>query len=521
MRQLLLTSLLATCLSGGLSAQLGHSGVCGTPPVDMDVLEASKAMAKTLELGGKMTTYVPLRFKLAGRDDGTGAASPHRVLDLVRSMNVDFAPVGWQFFLENPDGEPWDYIFDTDFYNDHSASQQRLRDESTREAVTIFVPNTATPANSSGNGVTLGYYSPSLDVLVFKRSEVGSNASTASHEVGHFFSLPHTFRGWDCCSWSGTTTDGCNNPEITSPVTTLVAPCSNSAAVELVTRGAGANCSAAGDRFCDTNADYNFGFGWPNCDYDGGVRDRNGDLLTPDEDNFMGYFLDCNPYQFSDEQKAAMQGNLALGSRSRLRGGSPDVLDTISGPLVYTFPVEEEYTSDFDAVELDWEPVPNAQYYYVEVSERRSFSSLFYSEIITDGRTELTLTDVDADERYFYRIRPFSQISFGALQPTRTFFTGTLSSTSAPAAAVNDLVLSPNPVASGSALGVTVTSDVAFNVTARVLDLTGRTVLEQTAYVGSGETRFELGVDRALPRGTYVLSLTSDRGVSNRKFSVQ
>ena len=503
-----------------LSAQLGTGGVCGTPPVDMDVLRQSKAMAKTMDLESKMTTYIPLRFKLIGRSDGTGAADVNRVLDLVRSMNVDFAPMGWQFYLENGNGEPWDYYFNTDFYTNHAQQERLLRTFRSTNAVSIYVPNTATPANSAGLGVTLGYYSPSLDILVFRRSEVGSNASTASHEVGHYFSLPHTFRGWDCCSWDGLTTEDCSNPEITSPVMQLTAPCSNRA-VELVTRGSGANCATAGDTFCDTNADYNLGFGWNNCNYTGGVRDRNNDLLTPDEDNFMGYFLDCNPYQFSDEQQAAMIGNRNLSSRSFLRGGAPDFTDTIAEAISYVFPTEEDATIDIaDQVTIDWAPVPFAQYYYIEVSERRSFSTIFLQELITDGSTEITLTGLDADTKYYYRMRAFSQVSFGAVESTRSITTGTISSADQLGEAVNTLALGPNPVTAGSDLNITIQSDFDQQATANVIDLTGRTLQTQQVRLSNGTSRIVLPIERSLAAGTYVLSLTSDRGVTNRKFTV-
>ena len=288
-----------------VSAQSEPRGYCGTEPVDMEVLQASKALGNQLLKSGqlgKMTTYIPLRFKIIGKTDSTEAANPNNILDLMTAINVDFAPLGIKFFLENTDGIPWDSYYNDDFFNNHASQGTLLNRFRSSNAVSIFVPNDANPPNSSGLGVTLGYYSPSRDILVFKKSEVGNNASTASHEIGHYFSLPHTFRGWDCCAWSGTTSNGCATPEITSPVMITSAPCGNQQ-VELVTRGDDANCATAGDTFCDTPADYNLGFGWNNCNYTGGVQDRLGETLSPDENNFMGYFLSCNPYTFSMEKR--------------------------------------------------------------------------------------------------------------------------------------------------------------------------------------------------------------------------
>ena len=270
-----LTILLAltSILSLQAFAQHNHQrGVCGTTEIDMERLKANIAYAKANPLQSRMTTYIPVRYHLIGEDDGTGAASPNDILDLMTAVNVDFAQYNLHFYLEDGDGAPWDYTYNDGLYNEHATFQPFLLNEkrSNANAMTIFVPNDATPPNSSGLGTTLGYYSPQSDYLVFKKSEVGSNASTATHEIGHYLSLPHPFQGWDCTSWDGTTNDF-----VTSPVMERTAPCRN-VPVELVSRGTDGNCATAGDFFCDTPADYNLGFGWDDCNYTGDVQDATG-----------------------------------------------------------------------------------------------------------------------------------------------------------------------------------------------------------------------------------------------------
>ena len=44
----------------------------------------------------------------------------------------------------------------------------------------------------------------------------------------------------------------------------------------------GSNCETAGDYLCDTPPDYN-GFGWDDCDYDGGAQDPMGVEIDPEE----------------------------------------------------------------------------------------------------------------------------------------------------------------------------------------------------------------------------------------------
>jgi len=512
-----LTFLLAltSILSLQTFAQHTHErGVCGTNEIDIERTKANIAFAKSNPLQSRMTTYVPVRFHLVGESDGDNAPSPNSVLDLMAAINVDYAPHGLQFFLEDSDGEVWDYTFDDRIYNDHADFIPFLRANAASNAIPIFVPNTATPPNSSGLGVTLGYYSPSNDYLVFKKSEVGSNASTASHEIGHYFSLPHTFRGWDCTSWQGTTNDFTS-----SPVTISTAPCSN-VPVELVSRGSDGNCATAGDLFCDTNADYNLGFGWNNCDYNGGVQDATGTPLTPDEDNYMGYFLDCNPYTFSGEQASTMLADLASSNRNKLRGLTPTNTAEITDPVSNMIPADGSTTQFGSQATLSWDPVENAKYYFVEFGDRRSLraSNLIYSDIITS--TSVVVPNLEAGETYYYRVRAFSQTWFGVNGEIVEFTTGTASSVTGQPEAVEAMLLYPNPSVQGVANTLKIVSQQQGDITIVIRDLTGRTIATREEKLVTGDNL--LNVSDMVPsvKGSYILSASNAKGISSQKFEV-
>lgn len=519
-----LTLLLFAAAATTLTAQHRHGAWCGTGELDVETrreaIEIGKRIAAERALSGRgnATTYIPIRFKLIGNTDGTGAASVNNLLNLMNSINVDFAPRDIQFFLDESGGQPWDYIFNDDLFTNHASFTTQLRSFKSTTAVTVYVPNDATPPGGSGQGVTLGYYSPTNDYLVFRRQEVDGDASTASHELGHYFSLPHTFQGWDGCSWSGTVAD-CNGRQITSPVTITTAP--RGGLVELVARGAGANCANAGDFFCDTQANYSFGFSYPTCDYASAVVDRNGEALVPDENNFMSYFQGCNPYEFSDEQAAAMLGDYNSNRRIFLRRTSPGVVDPIVDTASVLSPLDGSTTPFSDAVELSWTPIANAQYYFVQVAERRSFrtSSVVFEEIIADGRTSIVLDDLEAGAEYFFRVRPFSQTSFTSPTSTAVAFTvGTASGVDALPEAATALTVFPNPLPAGQRLQLTATAERDSEVAIDVRDLTGRLVSRSRDRFVAGPNRLNVDLAGAsVPRGTYLVTVVSDSGTSTRK----
>ena len=140
---------------------------------------------------------------------------------------------------------------------------------------------------------------------------MSSNGTTIAHELGHFFSLAHTFFGWEGNTYN------CSLP------TPTVTP--SGVLVEYVSRTKMFNnqllCKVAADGFCDTQADYNLGFGWPSsagCVYSGCAKDPDNVPLDPDEKNIMSYFLSCLEY-FSEEQKEAILLDYLSSKRSSLR----------------------------------------------------------------------------------------------------------------------------------------------------------------------------------------------------------
>ncbi len=133
--------------------------------------------------------------------------------------------------------------------------------------------------NVSGYGFDRVTYND--EAAVFLTS--GNDAGTWSHELGHYFVLPHTFAG------------GPSNQYVNSPV---------------LINGQQYTCFQTGDGFCDTPADLEDDCNVTssecivNCN---GMTDPLGVSYNPDPTLLMSYYgLGC-PDRFSDEQKQAMR----------------------------------------------------------------------------------------------------------------------------------------------------------------------------------------------------------------------
>ena len=200
-----------------------------------------------------------------------------------------------------------------------------------------------------------------------------------------------------------------------------------------MTRDSGANCATSGDLFCDTPADYNLGFGYRGCDYNGAVKDRNGDALAPQENNFMSYFQSCNPYQFSEQQFAAMRADVRSARRSFLSETAvPINLDSVRLAPEISSPTAGTPTEFADEVRITWSSIPGALYYYLEVNTSRNFSDRTSVIQITIPATDTSyvLEGLTSGRTYSTRVRAFNQLTLGLPSGGVNFRTGTVSSAS-------------------------------------------------------------------------------------------
>jgi hypothetical protein len=173
-------------------------------------------------------------------------------------VNEAFEPMGMSFEICNETLIPnyqYNFISDKDEPDPGFRRELDMRAEFYTENV-INVYYVEDIDHSSGvPAAGYAYFPGGADVVVLEKSH---GDLTIEHELGHFFSLYHTFEG----DFGGELVDG-------------------------------SNCEVTGDLICDTPADINGNIEQAACQYDDLSTDTNGDHYTPYLSNIMSYYGDC------------------------------------------------------------------------------------------------------------------------------------------------------------------------------------------------------------------------------------
>ncbi|MBL4623872.1 MAG: zinc-dependent metalloprotease [Flavobacteriales bacterium] len=222
-------------------------------------------------------SMVPVKFHIVATSTGTGGIDSADVFNELDSINSHYKAAGIVFYhCDNID-----YINSNEYVNFEKIVSETLCDSlDLANVINIYFVPLLYKINSSGSTVNLcGYaYTSGSKNRVLMKNSCSTNGSTLAHELGHYFSLPHTH--------------------------------STGAGDELAD---GSNCGFAGDLFCDTPADptlSNSVVSSVACLYTGTETDANGDLYTPETKNVMSYSRKSCRNQFSAEQLAQMQAYL-------------------------------------------------------------------------------------------------------------------------------------------------------------------------------------------------------------------
>lgn len=474
--------------------------VCGISSSDSEILiqrlEENKAQLDEHALRFRSINYVPVKFHLVAEDDGEGRIFYDRVLDQLCSLNADFAEVGLQFYIK--DG--FSLINNSTIYNSHNTVSFALESRRDPNAINIWVVEDASTSTQIDGGVTAGYYNIPKDWLIMRVDAINGNAPILAHEVGHVFSLLHPFEGWDF--------DPYNPDKHGSPAPT------RSPLGDITELADGSNCEAAGDRICDTPADYNQGFGWglPVCDYTGIVIDPQGDTINPDERLHMNYFFNClGDRYFSEDQQRLMLADYMSNRRNHLRTGftPTDTIITASPALLQ--PVGGAATAGFNTVYLEWEPVAGAMQYLVEIDRLPTFySSRFVDYIATENSIEIT--GLEPGKRYFWRVRPFNEATTCAFASNfESFTTGTATNTS-DIPEISDFSLSPNPAGQRQDLQIELESNRAFDAQIQLYSITGQMIQNKgVVRFTTGKNIYQLPLEGLTP-GVYLFSMQSEMG---------
>ena len=241
-------TLFFSCLYLSIAGFAQERSICGTSSEALQMIQqrliANKERVKVNRNHSASRSqediFIPLKFHLVARNNGSGRASGTDLLSQMCTLNETFQELGIQFYIK--DGVNFvdnGVIYDSPTILGVENIMNSLRDDN---AVNIFVVGNAQNPQREGVGRTLGYFDPRTDWVVIRESEVRDGGMTLLHEIGHFFGLPHPFNGWDFDPYSASK-HGSPAPS-TAP---------GGVASEFAD---GSNCETAGDMLCDTPADY-------------------------------------------------------------------------------------------------------------------------------------------------------------------------------------------------------------------------------------------------------------------------
>jgi hypothetical protein len=330
------------------------------------------------------TIYIPIKAHIVGKDDGTGYYSIDKLLIDICELNQRFEKdsTRFHFFLY----EDIDYINNTSFYNDASTNNPMAKalmsskSHHTNNALNIFFIE-ASP------GLCGYYYAPS-DVIALIGACGGSGSTTLTHEIGHYFSLPHTFDA------------------------TIIALCEptplsfhNPSGLEKMD---GSNCHAVADKFCDTPPDYSqnrytCSSVVNNCT----MLDPNRVAIHPDSTLYMGNADDICQNRFSNEQVGAMQASLDTFHHNFKLNLPQNSIAITSTPTI-SLPINNStYPCDF--VPIHWNKIAGAEKYLVAVYLQGNSSNQVWSRITTDTFTSLLASDnIAPNLNHFVKVMAFN-----------------------------------------------------------------------------------------------------------------
>lgn len=432
--------------------------------------------------------YVPMTLHIVGNDDCTGYYSEKMAYDAFCQLQTDFEPVDIVFYLVGIR-----YHCNT-LYNNHqdfSVGGDMVTDYSEPNTLNCFITQVAAGACA---------YAWPGGAIVLKNSCTTKPNHTWAHEAGHYFSLPHVFLGWE-----GQTVQRFLN----APTTT-----DDGSEVELAD---GSNCLTAGDRFCDTPADY-ISDRW-SCNSDrqsDELIDPNGTTFTADGNYYMSYALDNCMSKFSLEQMTAMR-DFAQSNLSNLVQPAPPTNYLPVAQVSLSYPIDSVMTR-YDTLTLRWQRDPNATKYIFEMSRQNSFQLIQTTKYTSD--TSVTLYNLAKGKPFLWRVRAINpQYMCAPVSVIERFFTQPLVSTQNNSAFSGKLSLSPNPTKQGENALLKWENIESETAKLQVFSIDGRLLQEKTIYP---MLQLEAEIEtQLLQAGIFIVKIQTSEGSLHQKLIIQ
>lgn len=489
-------------------AQLSPLPACGTSVEEQLLLKERVAAHKRLADGLKQELrdfsqfrsdsdsiyYVPVQVHICGQDNGNGYIPISRVIGSLCKLNADYHNQNIQFYMYGVN-----YISNTLLYNHGSNSGNPTASYlmslyKVDDVMNIFIGREVTASDQF-----LAYYTSGVDVIYTFKTGVGAGNPTLTHEVGHFFSLSHTFFGWEGTNYYNEVTNN-HAPSMVG-----------GHLVEKVVRGAsGENCQLAGDGFCDTPPDY--ASSRSSCPQATIWFDPDSVLINPDETNFMSYFNDNCVSSFTMEQREAIL--LDFMSRGYYMQPHPSPLFAAAAPVV-KWPKTDAVAHYYAGIPLSWHPADSASLYLITIYRSYNNGALLLfvtQEIMTSDTTHWVSLPPNLEFTWNVKAMTSYDLCNSLRSPNETFTTGDWE-LSVPVVEQNSYQsrIYPNPSnSSNGALTVEIHARKSTQMALSIYDGLGRQVFsEVNLLLNSGINLNQINLNR-LKKGIYLICLQNE-----------
>lgn len=416
--------------------------------------------------------YIPVKVHSVGDDNGEGHMASADILRVICELNDWYQLVNFYFYLY----EDIDIINNSGYYNHSSAitGSLMMNQNNVADVLNMYFVN-----DPAGN---CGYFSPGGDAVAIKKSCAGASNTTVPHEVGHYFSLPHTFHGWE----GGT--PPANQREFVD----------------------GSNCNNVGDGFCDTPADY-LADRW-HCPYSGPVLlDPHGDTVIPDGSYIMSYANDACTYQFSPQQRSAMRAYQVSKRNSLTNHTLPSFI--VDGPSELVFPTDQMGGVPPNSTTFTWKAVDGASQYLLQISRVPIVVNNEIDVLVQD--TSFQVSGLSSNKKYFWKVSTIANgnVCLDNTTTIQSFTTGW--PTGIEDQQLSDLRIYPNPLGKGQNLTIAFGKPLT-NGLVELTNLQGQAIAQ---YAADGSL---LQVPTAnVPAGIYLIRIHSEEGSRTERIVLQ
>lgn len=507
----ILILLLATVFTVSLHAQT-QKHVCGLPVEHDDKLvERLKANLEYLErqpadFRSGDTRILPVVFHIIRPTNGEGGIAETRCYDQICNLNeyYDAQGTSLQFMVDEINYINNDFAFS----NPSTSVGENIMAQSKRAGkINIYIPQNADSPGSPG--IVLGFYDPNRDWIVMRPSEVSGFSSTLHHEMGHFLSLEHPFRGWDYEPY---------DPDVHGVQVGNFASSTGYPFNILNEKQDGSNCAISGDLVCDTPPDYNHFDGNWGCNYSGGAKDPNGELIDPDETNIMSYFNDCDPHNFSSKQleimNADVDNRLTIGSLILPSQVHPGTVPPM-GALIE--PINSAEVPNNANIFFDWLDLPNATEYYLEIDFVNTFSFMPARFKVTESQFFFDGSALLNNANYNWRVRGYNAYDYCSGWSDVGKFKSTEVTSTVNFTEVKDLEIYPNPSQAAEAIMVELEAEETFNAQISVLNNAGKLLYTQEHNLITGSNQLSLNIPSQVA-GLYFIQIRTKSGTIEKKW---